>query len=519
MAFNPSGIWLLAEKVAPIQDPTIAHPQIRKFLELTRKAADPPLHLPINDSIEKFSEAATMDPAAETEDNWDVMLNEELTRHATQLCDTSDGDRAAAKQHLASIAEQVAKMQDAADAKAQIRKFLELTRKTAHPPLNPPIKDAVEAFLSYAEKCSAFGSTDDRRAMLSEELIRHAKCIRIDANHGNADAYEPSLLLAGKVIRTIHSAPRMLDAAEPYFRELAAAKPDFSGTQFVSLIQFALKHPNRIDPSMQVERVANLINAYAIGLQEQNNAVYPLVDQAVTTLAALIPYVHGTAQALALQNLYSHAYNLIVTRNQVPSDNAITALKKAHFHVPQPPKNDADKAAQKTRLKDDGPSDQAQLSFLYRKFELLIDRTPPHNVEKPLSFFEHLRSLRFAVLRQDASAETREAFEERIEFLAEENPLWAARQCFAALLEPLRANREYKACVSPKIMNARCDIRDQTKKAFDRADLKDTGSKAKADFLRFVIAVCNDPKFSEGVHMDFREWAIRRLPKLAAVIT
>ena len=83
MAFNPSGIWLLAEKVAPIQDPTIAHPQIRKFLELTRKAADLPLHLPINDSIEKFSEAATMDPAAETEDNWDVMLNEELTRHAT----------------------------------------------------------------------------------------------------------------------------------------------------------------------------------------------------------------------------------------------------------------------------------------------------------------------------------------------------------------------------------------------------------------------------------------------------
>jgi hypothetical protein len=60
---------------------------------------------------------------------------------------------------------------------------------------------------------------------------------------------------------------------------------------------------------------------------------------------------------------------------------------------------------------------------------------------------------------------------------------------------------------------------DQTKRAFDRADLKDTGSKSKADFLRFVIAVCNDPKFSEGVHMDFREWAIRRLPKLAAVIT
>ena len=357
--------------------------------------------------------------------------------------------------------------------------------------------------------------------MLSEELIHHAKCIRVDAKHGNADAdaYEPSLLHAEKIIRKIYSALRMLDAAEPYFTELAAAKPDFSGTQFVSLIQFALKHPNRTDSSRQVERVANLINAYATELHEQYHAAYRLLDQAVTTLAALIPYVHGTAQGLAIQNLYSHAYNLIVTRNQVPSDHATAALKRAHFHVPQPPENDADKAAQKTRPKANKQSDQDKLSFLYRKFEHLTDRTPPHNVEKPLSFFEHLRSLRFAVLRQDASAETREAFEERIEFLAEENPLWAARQCFAALLEPLRANREYKACVSPKIMNARCDIRDQTKRAFDRADLKDTGSKSKADFLRFVIAVCNDPKFSEGVHMDFREWAIRRLPKLAAVIT
>jgi transposase len=417
------------------------------------------------------------------------------------------------------LAEKVAQIQEPTIAHPQIRKFLELTRKAAQPPLNLPIKDAVDAFLSYAEKRCAPDSTDDWRVMLSEELIHHAKCIRVDAKHGNGDAYEPSLLHAEKIIRKIYSAPQMLDAAEPYFTELAAAKPDFSGTQFVSLIQFALKHPNRADSSRQVERVANLINAYATELHEQYHAAYRLLDQAVTTLAALIPYVHGTAQGVALQNLYSHAYNLIVTRNQVPSDHATGALKGAHFHVPQPPENDADKAAQKTRLKDNKPSDQDKLSFLYRKFELLIDRTPPHNVEKPLSFFEHLRSLRFAVLRQDASAETREAFEERIEFLAEENPLWAARQCFAALLEPLRANREYKACVSPKIMNARCDIRDQTKRAFDRADLKDTGSKAKADFLRFVIAVCNDPKFSEGVHMDFREWAIRRLPKLAAVIT
>ena len=112
------------------------------------------------------------------------------------------------------LAEKVAQIQDPAIAHPQIRKFFELTRKAAQSPLNLPIKDALEAFISYDQKRSAFDSTDDWRVMLSEELIHHAKCIRVDAKHGNADAYEPSLLHAEKIIREIYSAPQMLDAAD-----------------------------------------------------------------------------------------------------------------------------------------------------------------------------------------------------------------------------------------------------------------------------------------------------------------